>query len=94
MVTLSADGKHVINARTTDKVGWTGATETKTASIDKVAPTGAVTASTTAWTNGNVTLTMNAADTGGSGVFRIKDNAGAYTNGAVDTFVATRQWHL
>jgi hypothetical protein len=89
VVTLSADGKHVINARTTDKVGWTGATETKTASIDKVAPTGAVTASTTAWTSGNVTLTINAADVGGSGVYRIMDNAGVYTNGAVDTFVAT-----
>ena len=89
MVTLSANGNHVVNARTIDKVGWTGATETKTASIDKVAPTGAITASTTAWTNGNVTLTLNAADAGGSGVYRIMDNAGAYTNGAVDTFVAT-----
>lgn len=40
-------------------------------------------------TNGNVTLTLNAADTGGSGVYRIKDPSGAYTTGAVDTFTVS-----
>lgn len=57
--------------------------------IERVKPTGTVTQSPTVWTNGNVTLTASAADTGGSGVAYILDHNGNRTNGATDTFVAT-----
>ena len=85
--TITANGTYTFTLY--DKVGNAKTYTEVVTKIDKVAPTGTITPSTTAWTNGNVTLTLNAADTSGSGVYRIKDHSGAYTNGAVDTFVAT-----
>ena len=77
------------HSRYNDKVGNNKTYTEVVTKIDKAAPTGTITASPTNWTNGNVTLTLNAADTGGSDVYRIMDDSGVYTVGAVDTFVAT-----
>ena len=85
--TITANGTYTFTLY--DKVGNAKTYTEVVTKIDKVAPTGTITPSTTAWTNGNVTLTLDAADASGSGVYRIKDHSGAYTNGAVDTFVAT-----
>lgn len=58
--------------------------------IDKMAPTANVVSSTTAWTNGNVVLTLSgAADTGGSGLSTIKRPDGTTSTGTSVTYTVT-----
>lgn len=69
--TVSANGTYSFYAR--DNVGQNSSTSSITISnIDKTAPNATFLYSTTAWTNGNVVITCNATDSGGSGVSSIK----------------------
>ena len=57
--------------------------------IDKSIPSGLVTQSPTAWTNGNVTLTFSATDTGGSGVRRVRQSGGTWISGPTTTLTVS-----
>jgi hypothetical protein len=67
--TLSAEGDHTVTLFSTDKAGNAEATQTAHVKIDKTAPTighafTPLSYTDGAWTNGNVTVTFNCADSG------------------------------
>lgn len=65
--TLNETGIYVITVTTTDNAGNT-ASANKTVYIDKIAPTGAGSASATVTNQSTVTIYVSASDTGGSGL--------------------------
>ena len=87
---------HVVSANGTysftllDNAGNTTTRTLTVNNIDKVAPTGNLTASTTAWTNQNVTLTLSSvADSGTSGLKNIKLPNGTFVTGTSATYVVS-----
>lgn len=65
-----------------DKAGNSKTVSTTVSNIDRIAPSGSISQSPTSWTNGNVTLTFNATDSGGSGVKRVRVAGGSWVNGS------------
>src|SRR5699024_11108792 len=79
-----------IQARAQDSAGnWSTTRSLVISNIDKTLPNGTISANTTAHTRGNVTLTFNATDTGGSSVRRVRVSGGTWVNGSTTTQVAT-----
>jgi hypothetical protein len=90
---LPDEGTHTVTYSSTDKAGNVEATKTATVKIDKTAPTigHTFTPSTYtdgAWTNGNVTVTFNATDTG-SGIASVTAPAVKSTEGENQQVVGT-----
>ena len=83
---VTSNGKY--DFRVTDEKGNVRTVSHTVSNIDTVAPTGSISGNPSAWTNNNVTLSMNATDDL-SGVKRIKTPAGTWVNGAKATYTAT-----
>jgi hypothetical protein len=66
--TVSSNGQHTITYYAVDGAGNQSAPVTKSLWIDRSAPVTTATPSATGWTNGDVTVTLAASDTGGSGL--------------------------
>ncbi|RPF43369.1 hypothetical protein EDD70_2333 [Hydrogenoanaerobacterium saccharovorans] len=83
----------VIHARTIDNVGYVSQLINRVVNIERVKPTGVITYNK-AWTNGNVELTFNASDLGGSGVQHVRPAGGSWTDGnTVKHSVSTNGTH-
>ena len=72
----------------TDNAGNKEPDNTLGAQIDKIAPTTTATPSASGWTKGDVTVTLDATDTGGSG---LQATYWQIDNGAVETYAADNQ---
>lgn len=88
-ISLSSQGQWKIQVQVSDKAGNSATLTSGTYRIDKTAPSGSLSASTTSWTNGNVTITASGSDSGGSGFYRIKKPDGTYTTDTSTTYTVS-----
>lgn len=84
--TVGANGTYTFNAM--DTIGNIGTQSITVSNIDTTAPTATITPSTTAWTNGNVMLTVGATDSQ-SGVSSIKKPDGTTVNSTSTTYTVS-----
>lgn len=84
-VTQTNNGTWYLHARAVDNVGHVTTERFGPYRIDKTAPNGTISGNPTSWTNQDVTLSINATDSGGSGVRRIRRPDGTWVNGSSTT---------
>lgn len=82
LTTPSISGTHYLHIRATDAAGNVTTTRSNGFNVDKTAPTGTVSLSPSSWTNSSVTITLNATDTGGSGVKQVRVSGGSWIAGS------------
>lgn len=87
-MTLSSHGLTKIQIEVTDVAGNVSTVTSGTYYMDRVQPTGSVSASTTSWTNGSVVLTATASDED-SGMSTIKRPDGSVVSGSSTTYTVT-----
>lgn len=85
--TVSQNGTYTLEVE--DRMGHRRTATRTVSGIDVTPPTGSISASTTSWTNQNVTLTFTASDSE-SGVRRVQTPSGTWVNNHTATFTVTR----
>lgn len=88
VVNLNSHGLHRIQVEVTDNAGNKQIVTSNVYELDYTNPNGSITPSTTAPTNGNVTLAFSGSDAD-SGVKTVKKPDGTTVNSSTTTFVAT-----
>ncbi len=99
-IVVSTEGTHILLYRSTDKAGNVETAKELDIKLDKTAPvtTAAVSppANANGWNNSDVTVTLSATDTGGSGVASTEYNldSGGWTTYTIPIVVSTEGTHI
>lgn len=87
-VTVSGHGLHKLQVEVVDKAGNRAVYTSNTYELDTVLPTASISASTTAYTNGNVTLSLTSSDAD-SGIASVKKPDGTSVSASSTSYTVT-----
>lgn len=88
-LTITGQGQWKIQVEIEDNAGNTTTKTSGSYNIDKTNPIGTLKIEPSTWANGNVTITAEGSDTGGSGFYRIKKPDGTYVTGNKATYTVS-----